>query len=236
MGQGAAGGLRRGALHPVGKFDSLRPVGAAGLHADALAVFWNVSCEVTGKLRPFVLARGAVSSRLDPPRGSHASERTVARTQEPRACCATSPGAWAACSLVMLLVAVLVFVLTRARRATRSRCCSATRPPPKTSRACRRSTASTSRCRCSSAYWLRELAHGNLGHSIFLQRPVTQALRERAEPTSLLALMAVAIAALIGMPVRHRLGGVARPRGRPGLHRLRDAGAPACRASGSAWC
>ena len=48
--------------------------------------------------------------------------------------------------------------------------------------------------------WLRELAHGNLGDSIFLQRPVTQALWERAEPTVLLASMAVAIAALIGVP------------------------------------
>ena len=48
--------------------------------------------------------------------------------------------------------------------------------------------------------WLRELAHGNLGESIFLQRPVTQALWERAEPTTLLSLMAIAIAALIGVP------------------------------------
>lgn len=50
------------------------------------------------------------------------------------------------------------------------------------------------------AYWLKELAKGNLGDSIFLQRPVTQALWERAEPTTLLALMAVAIATLIGVP------------------------------------
>src|SRR3954469_5654474 len=50
------------------------------------------------------------------------------------------------------------------------------------------------------AYWLRELAHGNLGESIFLQRPVTQALWERAEPTSLLALLAVGIAICIGVP------------------------------------
>jgi len=49
-------------------------------------------------------------------------------------------------------------------------------------------------------YWLREVAHGNLGQSIFLQRPVAQALWERAEPTTLLALMAVAIAACIGIP------------------------------------
>ena len=48
--------------------------------------------------------------------------------------------------------------------------------------------------------WLRELARGNLGDSIFLQRPVTQALWERAEPTTLLSLMAVAIATLIGVP------------------------------------
>ena len=48
--------------------------------------------------------------------------------------------------------------------------------------------------------WIRELAHGNLGESIFLQRPVTQALWERAEPTALLSLMAIAIAALIGLP------------------------------------
>jgi peptide/nickel transport system permease protein len=48
--------------------------------------------------------------------------------------------------------------------------------------------------------WLKELAHGNLGESIFLQRPVTQALWERAEPTTLLALMAIGIATLIGVP------------------------------------
>jgi peptide/nickel transport system permease protein len=50
------------------------------------------------------------------------------------------------------------------------------------------------------AYWIGQVLHGNLGQSIFLQRPVTQALWERAEPTTLLALMAVAIAALIGIP------------------------------------
>jgi peptide/nickel transport system permease protein len=49
-------------------------------------------------------------------------------------------------------------------------------------------------------YWLREVLQGNLGQSIFLQRPVTQALAERAEPTTFLALMAVGIAALIGVP------------------------------------
>jgi peptide/nickel transport system permease protein len=48
--------------------------------------------------------------------------------------------------------------------------------------------------------WVGELLHGNLGQSIFLQRPVAQALMERAEPTLFLAFFAVAIAAAIGVP------------------------------------
>ncbi|WP_336810377.1 ABC transporter permease [Bosea sp. MMO-172] len=48
--------------------------------------------------------------------------------------------------------------------------------------------------------WLKEVASGNLGHSIFLQRPVTQALLERAEPTFFLAMFSLAIAAAIGVP------------------------------------
>jgi len=50
------------------------------------------------------------------------------------------------------------------------------------------------------AYWLKELSRGNLGQSIFLQRPVTQALWERAEPTLFLTLFSIAIASLIGVP------------------------------------
>ena len=45
-----------------------------------------------------------------------------------------------------------------------------------------------------------ELARGNLGQSIFLQRPVTQALMERAEPTFFLTLFSMLIAAGIGIP------------------------------------
>jgi len=48
--------------------------------------------------------------------------------------------------------------------------------------------------------WVGELLQGNLGQSLFLQRPVAQALMERAEPTMFLALFAVSIAALIGIP------------------------------------
>ena len=62
------------------------------------------------------------------------------------------------------------------------------------------------------ALWLKEVASGNLGQSIFLQRPVTQALLERAEPTFFLATFSLSIAAAIGIPA-----GVASAvwRGRP---------------------
>lgn len=49
-------------------------------------------------------------------------------------------------------------------------------------------------------YWLTELAQGNLGRSIFLQMPVTEALLSRAEPTFFLTLFAAGLACLIGIP------------------------------------
>ncbi|MGY2051360.1 ABC transporter permease [Methylobacterium sp. JK268] len=48
--------------------------------------------------------------------------------------------------------------------------------------------------------WLKEIATGNFGRSIFLQQPVTTVLWDRAEPTFFLALFSVAIAALVGVP------------------------------------
>ena len=49
--------------------------------------------------------------------------------------------------------------------------------------------------------FLLGLAQGDLGQSIFLNRPVAQALAERAEPTILLTLLAMTIAAAIALPV-----------------------------------
>jgi peptide/nickel transport system permease protein len=49
-------------------------------------------------------------------------------------------------------------------------------------------------------FWLKELLHGNLGQSIFLQMPVTEALATRAEPTFFLTVFAVGLACLIGIP------------------------------------
>jgi peptide/nickel transport system permease protein len=44
------------------------------------------------------------------------------------------------------------------------------------------------------------ILQGDLGRSYFLDRPVTQALWERAEPTALLTISALAVAILIGVP------------------------------------
>src|SRR5438105_1683247 len=48
--------------------------------------------------------------------------------------------------------------------------------------------------------WANQVVRCNLGESIFLQQPVAQVLLDRAEPTLFLALFAVSIAALIGVP------------------------------------
>jgi peptide/nickel transport system permease protein len=101
---------------------------------------------------------------------------------------------------VLAIVAVLVFVLTRA----------ASGDPVSVLLGDQATAADIERVKkdygldhplpVQFGYWLREVLHGNLGQSIFLQRPVTQALVERAEPTALLSFLAVSIATLIGIP------------------------------------
>jgi len=48
--------------------------------------------------------------------------------------------------------------------------------------------------------WFSRLIQGDLGQSIFLARPVTQAIAERAEPTLMLTTLASLVAILIGLP------------------------------------
>jgi peptide/nickel transport system permease protein len=48
--------------------------------------------------------------------------------------------------------------------------------------------------------WYGRLARGDLGQSIFLRKPVTDAILDRVEPTLLLTLFATAIAVAIGVP------------------------------------
>jgi peptide/nickel transport system permease protein len=51
------------------------------------------------------------------------------------------------------------------------------------------------------ARWFGRLLHGDLGESIYLNRPVTQTILERAEPTLMLTLLATLFAILVGLPI-----------------------------------
>ena len=102
--------------------------------------------------------------------------------------------------VVMSLVAVLVFILTRAASGDPIAVLLGDQATAEDIARVQKIYGLDKPLPVQFGYWLKELSHGNLGDSIFLQRPVTQALWERAEPTALLALMAVAIAASIGVP------------------------------------
>ena len=49
--------------------------------------------------------------------------------------------------------------------------------------------------------WYGRLVRGDLGQSLFLNRPVTQAIAERAEPTILLTMLALLVATSVGLPL-----------------------------------
>src|ERR687883_1524862 len=51
------------------------------------------------------------------------------------------------------------------------------------------------------AHWYARLLQGDLGTSLFLNQPVTQAIAQRAEPTLLLTLLSTALAVTIGVPI-----------------------------------
>jgi peptide/nickel transport system permease protein len=101
---------------------------------------------------------------------------------------------------VLAIVAVLVFVLTRAASGDPVSVLLGDQATAADIERAKRDYGLDKPLPLQFGYWLREVLQGNLGQSIFLQRPVTQALAERAEPTTLLALMAVGIAAAIGIP------------------------------------
>lgn len=49
--------------------------------------------------------------------------------------------------------------------------------------------------------WLGRAARGDLGQSLFLNKPVTTAILERAQPTLMLTLLALLVSLVIGLPV-----------------------------------
>ena len=102
--------------------------------------------------------------------------------------------------IVMLLVATLVFLITRLAPGDPAAIMLGDQATAADIAKLRTSYGLDKPLPLQFGYWLGELAHGNLGQSIFLQRPVTQALLERAEPTFFLTLFSIIIATLIGVP------------------------------------
>src|SRR6202171_6062530 len=95
--------------------------------------------------------------------------------------------------IVMLLVATLVFLITRL----------APGDPAAVMLGDQATAADIAKLRTSYGlekplplqfgYWLGELVHGNPGQAIFLQRPVTEAVLQRAEATFFLTLFSLLI-------------------------------------------
>ncbi len=102
--------------------------------------------------------------------------------------------------VVMAIVAVLVFILTRAASGDPVTVLLGDQATAEDIARVQKEYGLDKPLPVQFGYWLKELSQGNLGQSIFLQRPVTQALWERAEPTTLLALLSLCIAAVIGVP------------------------------------
>lgn len=102
--------------------------------------------------------------------------------------------------LVLALVAILVFALTRLASGDPVALLLGDQATAADIEAARTQYGLDKPLPTQFALWVGELLQGNLGQSLFLQRPVSQALLERAEPTLMLAVLAVGIAALIGVP------------------------------------
>jgi peptide/nickel transport system permease protein len=103
-------------------------------------------------------------------------------------------------AVVLALVAVLVFVLTRLASGDPVALLLGDQATAADIAAARVQYGLDKPLATQFALWVGQVLQGNLGQSIFLQMPVSQALASRAEPTSFLALFAVSIAALIGVP------------------------------------
>ncbi|HXI58849.1 MAG TPA: ABC transporter permease [Polyangia bacterium] len=101
---------------------------------------------------------------------------------------------------VLFIVAILVFTITRLAPGDPAAVMLGDQATPDDIAALRAVYGLNKPIATQFLIWLGQVLHGNLGQSIFLQRPVTQALWERAEPTGLLTLISLSIALLIGLP------------------------------------
>ncbi len=102
--------------------------------------------------------------------------------------------------LVMLLVATLVFFLTRLAPGDPAAIMLGDQATAEDVARLRETYGLDQPVLVQFGLWLKEIARGNLGRSIFLQQPVSSALLDRAELTFFLSFFAVLIAAAIGIP------------------------------------
>ncbi|WP_207459265.1 ABC transporter permease [Azospirillum sp. SYSU D00513] len=103
--------------------------------------------------------------------------------------------------LVMLIVAAVVFVIARVVPGDPAAVMLGSAATPEDVAALRVRLGLDQPLATQFLLYLGQIATFDLGDSIFLNRPVAQALAERAELTALLTLMSVSIAVLIGVPV-----------------------------------
>jgi peptide/nickel transport system permease protein len=102
--------------------------------------------------------------------------------------------------LVMFIVATMVFFLTRLAPGDPAALMLGDQATPEDVARLREVYGLDQPVLVQFVFWLKEIAQGNLGRSIFLQQPVSSALLDRAELTFFLALFAVTIAGAIGIP------------------------------------
>ncbi|MFD1625048.1 ABC transporter permease [Azospirillum griseum] len=103
--------------------------------------------------------------------------------------------------LVMLIVAAVVFVIARVVPGDPAAVMLGSSATPDDIAALRGRLGLDQPLYSQFLIYLGQIAHFDLGESIFLNRPVAQALAERSELTALLTLMSVSIAVAIGVPV-----------------------------------
>jgi len=100
---------------------------------------------------------------------------------------------------VMVLVATAVFLLLRLTPGDPTDILLGPEATPERAAELRRDLGLDQPLPVQWAVWFSHVLRGDLGESIFLRRPVTQAIWERAEPTLMLTLLSLLIAVMLGL-------------------------------------
>ena len=99
----------------------------------------------------------------------------------------------------MVLVATAVFVLLRLTPGDPTEVLLGPEATPERAAELRRDLGLDKPIPVQWALWFSHVLRGDLGESIFLRRPVTQAIWERAEPTLMLTLLSLVMATALGL-------------------------------------